>query len=145
VDRRCSVCNHPSQAEIDRGLLAGLPYRPLAARYGLSPSALSRHTRHLRQEMALQEHRARQAQQQVLLDHLDLLSTRLDRLYHTAADFRSLHVALGCLRESIRLLSLQERFRLSLDPHSRTENSALRGTGLLMPSPLMGEGQGGGE
>jgi hypothetical protein len=45
------------------------------------------------------------------------LSTRLDRLYHTATDFRSLHTALGCLRESIRLLSLQERLGLSLRDH----------------------------
>ena len=115
MDQRCSVCNHPSRAEIDRALLAGFSYRPLTAQYGLSPSALSRHTRHLKQELAIQEYRAHQAQQQALLDHLELLSVRLDRLYHTAADSRSLHVALGCLRESIRLLSLQERFRLSLN------------------------------
>ena len=145
MNKRCSVCTHPSRAEIDRALLAGLPYRPLAARYGLSPSALSRHTCHLNQKLALQEHRAHQAGQQALLDHLDLLSSRLDRLYHTAADFRSRNKALGCLRESIRLLSLQERFRLSLDPHPRTENSALRGARSFNSLPLEGEGQGGGE
>ena len=117
MNKRCSVCTHPSRAEIDRGLLTGVPYRPLAAQYGLSPSALSRHTRHLKQEQTLQEHQARQAHQQDLLDHLDLLSSRLDRLFHTAADFRSRNKALGCLRESIRLLSLQERFRLSLRDH----------------------------
>ena len=114
MNKRCSVCNHPSRAEIDRSLLTGVPRRALAARYGLSTAALSRHTHHLRQEVALQEHRAYQAGQQALLDHLDLLSTRLDRLYHTATDFRSLHVALSCLRESIRLLSLHERLRLSI-------------------------------
>ena len=111
MNKRCTVCNHPSRAEIDRGLLSGVSYRSLTAQYGLSPAALSRHTRHLQQQLALQEHHALQAQQQALLDHLDLLSARLDRLFHTAADSRSLHVALGCLRESIRLLSLQERFR----------------------------------
>ena len=111
MDKRCTVCNHASRAEIDRALLAGFSYRSLAAQYGLSPSAFSRHTRHLQQQLALQEHHALQAQQQALLDHLDLLSVRLDRLFHTATDFHSLHVALGCLRESIRLLSLQERFR----------------------------------
>jgi hypothetical protein len=145
MNKRCSVCTHPSRAAIDRALLAGLSRRPLAAQYGLSTAALSRHTHHLRQQLTLQENRFHQAQQQALLDHLDLLSTRLDRLYHTAADFRALHVALGCLRESIRLLSLQERFRLSLDSHLKTENSPLRGAGLLMPSPWRGECQGGGE
>jgi len=114
MNKRCSVCNHASRADIDRALLHGMRLRPLAARYGLSPSALSRHTRHLKRQLALQEHRDHQAGHQALLDHLDLLSSRLDRLYHTAADFRSRNKALGCLRESIRLLSLQERFRQGL-------------------------------
>ncbi len=112
MNQRCSICNHPSRDEIDQALLTWVTYRPLAAQYGLSPSALSRH---LKQQLALQENHAHQAQQQALLDHLDLLSLRLDRLFHTAKDSRSLHVALGCVRESIRLLSLQERFRLPLN------------------------------
>ena len=41
--KRCSVCFHPSQAEIDRGLLAAVPYRTLAGQFDLSPSALCRH------------------------------------------------------------------------------------------------------
>ncbi|MHB8066630.1 MAG: hypothetical protein ACYDIC_01880 [Desulfobaccales bacterium] len=114
MNKRCSICNHPSRAEIDRGLLAGVPYRPLAAQHGLSPSSLSRHLRHLQQEITLEEHQAQQAQQQAVLEQLELLSIRLDRLFHNATDFHALHVALGCLRESIRLLSLQERFRHSL-------------------------------
>ena len=116
MNKRCSVCTHPSRAEIDRGLMAGMAYRALAARYGLSPAALSRHTHHLKRQLALQEHRAHFDRQQALLDHLDLLSTRLDRLYHSAADFNSFYVALGCLRESIRLHSLKDRLRLTLPP-----------------------------
>jgi hypothetical protein len=116
MNTRCSVCTHPSRAEIDRGLMAGIAYRPLAAQFGLSPAALSRHTHHLKRQLALQEHRANFDRQQALLDHLDLLSSRLDRLFHTASEFHSLFVALGCLRESIRLLSLQDRLRLTLPP-----------------------------
>jgi hypothetical protein len=37
MNKRCSVCNYPSRAEIDRGLLAGVPYRPLAAQHGFPP------------------------------------------------------------------------------------------------------------
>jgi hypothetical protein len=117
MDKRCSVCNHPSCAQIDRRLLAGFPYRPLAAQYGLSPAALSRHTRHLKQQLAVRQYEAQQAQRQALLEQLELLSIRLDRLFHTATDFRSLYVALGCLRESIRLLSLQERLHLPPGDH----------------------------
>jgi len=114
MNKRCSVCTHPALPEIDRALMSGMPLRSLAARYSLSPSALSRHTKHLKRQRALHKHQARQAQQQAILEHLELLSARLDRLYHTAADLRSLNVALGCLRESVRLLSLHERFRHSL-------------------------------
>jgi transposase-like protein len=53
----CNVCHHPSRAEIARGLLNGVSYRALATQYGLSPSALSRHSRQLKQQLALQEHR----------------------------------------------------------------------------------------
>ena len=42
---RCTVSNHPSRPEIDRGLIDGVPLRTLAAAHGLSPSALFRHTR----------------------------------------------------------------------------------------------------
>jgi hypothetical protein len=119
MNKRCTVCNHPSRAEIDRGLMAGVAYRDLAAQFGLSPAALSRHTHHLKRQLALQEHRANFDRQQAFLDHLDLLSTRLDRLFHTALDFNSFYVALGCLRESIRLhlqKNLQDRLRLTLPP-----------------------------
>jgi hypothetical protein len=47
MSSRCTVCTHDSREEIDRALLAGVPYRTLAARYALSPSSLCRHTRHL--------------------------------------------------------------------------------------------------
>ena len=42
MDNRCTVCTHPSLAEIDQALLQGLPLRPLGAQYGLSSSALRR-------------------------------------------------------------------------------------------------------
>ena len=56
MNKCCTVCNHPSRAEIDRGLMAGVSYRGLAAQHGLSPSALSRHTHHLKRQLAFQEH-----------------------------------------------------------------------------------------
>ena len=41
--KRGSVFSHPSQAEIDQGLLATVPYRPLAGQFEISPSVLCRH------------------------------------------------------------------------------------------------------
>ncbi len=112
--KRCSICNHPSRPEIDRGLMARVPYRTLAEQFGLSPSALCRHSRHLSSQLDLQRRREDQSHQAALLDRLDLLNSRLDRLFNSAAEYRSLYVALGCIREAVRLLSLQERFRHGL-------------------------------
>ncbi|MGA9754146.1 MAG: hypothetical protein WBV23_03300, partial [Desulfobaccales bacterium] len=112
---RCSVCSHPSRPEIDRGLMQGVPYRSLAAQFGLSPSALCRHTKHLARHLDFQQRQADQSRQAALLEKLDLLDVRLDRLFNSALDLRSLNVALGCIRESLRLHAQQnllERCRL---------------------------------
>jgi len=112
MSNRCSVCAHPSLADIDRDLEAGVPYRALAAQNGLSRSALQRHLKHLARRLAQERWHAHLAHQAALLEKLETLEVRLDRLFHTASDFRLPHVALGCLRESLRLLSLKEKLRL---------------------------------
>jgi hypothetical protein len=115
--KRCSVCNHPSRLQIDHGLVTGVPYRNLAGQFGLSPSALCRHRKHLARASEAQRRQEDHSYQAAVLDRLDLLSVRLDRLFNAATgDYRSPFVALGCIRESIRLLSLQERVRHGLGP-----------------------------
>lgn len=44
--RRCSICHHVQRDEIDAALVEGMPYRKIAARWGVSSAALSRHLRH---------------------------------------------------------------------------------------------------
>jgi hypothetical protein len=114
MDNRCTVCKHPSLPEIDQALLQGLPLRALAGQYGLSSSALSRHLKHLRQALANVADQDRQAHQVALLDEVDLLKVRLNRLFLKAEETHSFHVSLGCLQESVRLLALQEKIRHSL-------------------------------
>ena len=114
MDQRCTVCNHASLAEIDQALMDGLPLRPLGAQFGLSSSALSRHLKHLRRALAAHDDREHLAHQAVLLDELDLQKVRLNRLFRKAEDLHSLHISLGCIQESIRLLALQEKIRHSL-------------------------------
>jgi hypothetical protein len=104
--KRCSVCSHPSRPEIDLGLMHRVPYRSLAGQFGLSPSALSRHVKHLARQRHLQPRLDDQSHQAALLE------TRLDRLFNSAHNHHSLNVALGCIRQSLRLLSLLARSRL---------------------------------
>ena len=115
--QRCSVCSHSSRPEIDRGLMQGVPYRSLAGQFGLSPSALCRHTKHLARHLDWEQRRQDASRQDALLEQLELLDTRLNRLFNSALDLRSLNVALGCIRESLRLHSqknLLERSRLGV-------------------------------
>jgi hypothetical protein len=111
----CTVCHHPSLPEIDRALLAGMSLRPLAALYGLSPSALSRHTRHLRRHLESQHHQAQQAKLAATLDELELLQTRLNRLFRKSEESQSLHISLGCLQESLRVLALRTKLSHALE------------------------------
>jgi hypothetical protein len=114
MDQRCTVCNHAARDDIDQALIQGLPLRPLGAQYGVSSSALSRHLKHLRQALANRDQREYLAHQAALMDELDLLKSRLDRLFRKSEDLHSFHISLGCLQESLRLLALQEKIRHSL-------------------------------
>jgi hypothetical protein len=102
---RCSVCTHPSRREIDHGLVNGVPYRSLGQQFGLSPSALCRHTKHLARHLDWEQRQQEQYRRAAFLEHLELLDTRLNRLFNSALEVRSLNVALGCIRESLRLHS----------------------------------------
>ena len=99
MPKPCSVCSHEKLEEIDRSLLADVPYRTLAAQYGLSASALCRHTKYLaryRQNIQIYEDRKYNL---AMLDKLELIEVRLDRIFKTAENFRSLRVALDCLKD----------------------------------------------
>jgi len=109
--KRCTVCNHHSRPDIDRALMANVSYRLLAREFGLSASALCRHTKHLARALDRQRQEKDQAHHRDVLDKLDLLETRFNRLFHDAHNSHSLRVALECLREYLRLLTLQDQVR----------------------------------
>jgi transposase-like protein len=46
MSRVCGICEHPSRSEIDVSLLEGGTLRDIAARFGVSKSALHRHKQH---------------------------------------------------------------------------------------------------
>jgi hypothetical protein len=113
MDRRCSICTHPALTEIDRALMAGEPLRSLATLYGLSVSALSRHTKHLGRALDAAADEVHQAHHAALLDKLDLFDARLERIFRKAEDRDSLHISLGCVQEALRIFTLREKIRQS--------------------------------
>jgi len=137
---RCTVCNHPSRPEIDRALIDGVPSAPWPPPMASALGPLS-HTRHLRQQLVIQQRQADQSHVSAFLEKLELLEVRLDRLFRKAEESRSLHVSLGCLQESIRILSLREKFRHSLGDRLRGKMSrplAVSGPTCFLSVPLPG-------
>jgi hypothetical protein len=47
MPRTCTICRHPKRHDIEADLRAGLPYRDVARRHGISKDAASRHRRHV--------------------------------------------------------------------------------------------------
>lgn len=43
MPRDCSICGHAERLQIDREIIAGLPYRDISGRFELSKSAVERH------------------------------------------------------------------------------------------------------
>ena len=53
MPRSCSICAHDARAEIDRALVAGEPFRHIAARFHTSTGALQRHKADHRSEKTI--------------------------------------------------------------------------------------------
>lgn len=43
MGRACTICSHEQRVELDRDIIAGLPYRDIAGRFAVSKSAVERH------------------------------------------------------------------------------------------------------
>lgn len=56
-----------------------------------------------------------EAQFHAFLDDLDLLKVRLDRLFRKSEDDHSLHISLGCIQESLKIITLRARLRHLLE------------------------------
>jgi hypothetical protein len=112
MPKPCTVCSHEKLEEIDRALMAGVAYRTLAAQYGLSASAICRHTKHLARYQKNIKDYHEQKYNESMQDKLQLLEHRLGRIFNSAENYRSLRVALECLKEYAKLLALQDKFRV---------------------------------
>ena len=118
---RCSVCKHSNRAEIDQLLVAGESLRSVADRFGLHYSSLSRHKRHISQQIgkvrALQEFSELQQGKSILQQIEDLHTRALDLLVkaENAGDIRT---AIQAIRESRNCLELLGKATGQLTPET---------------------------
>jgi hypothetical protein len=93
------VCCHERRSEIDAALVAGEPYRHIAARFGVSTTALQRHKAdHLPASLVAAQEAQEAANADTLLDRLRDLLDRADSQYTLARGLVAKAVSTGDLR-----------------------------------------------
>ena len=116
MPRTCTICSHPERAAIDRALIAGLPFRHIAAQWDVSTGALQRHKADDLPAMLVQANDADEAAHadDLLAQVRDLQATTL-RLLTTAERTGKLGTAVMAIREARGNLELLARLTQQLD------------------------------
>jgi hypothetical protein len=104
--KRCSVCNHPQVEAIDTALAGGDSVRKTAARFGLSPTAVSRHENHNKHA----EDRINTGQ----IAHIDEEIRKLTRAQNKAKKKRDTNQVLAIARELRNWFVLRQKAELAL-------------------------------
>lgn len=123
---RCSICNHPNRAAIDKALVTrSASMRDVAGQYGVSRSALSRHkTNHLpRLVQAAEVAEAAQAVTSgvALIDELDRLLSRSLAILKAAEETGQLRVALQAIREARETIKICADLAVTAELEERVE------------------------
>ena len=130
MPRLCSVCLHLEREAIDKQLVAGLSYRNLSARYGLSSQALIRHrNEHLPETLVRAYEASEAARAENLLAQLAELRADARRIGQRAEEAEDYRTALAGIRELVRILELTAKITGELDERPQV---------LLVQSPEWG-------
>lgn len=101
MPRTCTVCQHPDRPAIDAALLAGEPFRHIAARTGTSTGALQRHKEeHLPIALVHAKEVEQVAQADDLLAQVRDLQRRTLRILDDAEKAGDRRTALAAIREA---------------------------------------------
>ena len=116
MPRTCTACTHEQRAAIDRALVAGLPFRHIAAQWALSTGALQRHRQqHLPALLAKAQEADDAARADDLLAQLRELQSTTLALLTTAEQAGKLGTALLAVREARGNLELLAKLTQQLD------------------------------
>ncbi len=114
--RGCTVCLHPEREAIDACLVSGRPLREIAGQWGLSSSALHRHSqRHVSAALAAVQAEREAKGAASLLDRVEGLITRTEGLLTAAEQDGKVSAALAAVRELRGLLELLGKASGELD------------------------------
>ena len=119
MPRRCTVCEHPARAAIDRALVGGSgSNRRIASHYGLVETSVRRHAaRHLHLALARAHEAQEMARADDLLGQMRHLQARALAILTAAEGKGDLRTALGAIREARANLELLARIVGELTAH----------------------------
>ncbi len=95
----CSICRHEKTEAISLELLQKVPVRDIAAKYGVSTSALQRHKGHIPKVLAVAEQAQHVAEASSVMQKIIELDRRADEIYKEAKEGEDLALALKALKE----------------------------------------------
>jgi len=108
MPRRCTICDHPKCAEIDRALVGnGTSYRRIAAQFGVAETSLRRHkAEHLPVLLVKAKEAEEVMNADTLLEQVRQLKKRAMALLDGAEKAQDFRTALGAIREARGTLEL---------------------------------------
>jgi hypothetical protein len=111
MPRTCTICRHPQREDIDQGLVASVPYRNLAEKYGTSTATLQRHRPHMRRDLVQVHEAVEVARSERLLDCVRTGEGRAERMYGAAEEImvralsaQDLRTALQAIRTAVDVM-----------------------------------------
>jgi hypothetical protein len=101
MPRRCTICTHSSRPDIDKALIGRQPFRNIAAQYGVSTSALVRHSDdHLPASLVKAQEASEAAQADALLAQVVDLRDKALGVLTKAEGADDLRAAVAAIREA---------------------------------------------
>ena len=123
MPRTCTICAHRRRKAIERALLAGQPFRKLAARFDTSTGALQRHKSEHLSTALLKADRAEQATRgDDLLKKIENLEVDARRIAAKAEKGQDLRTAIVAIRELTRIVELLAKLRGELQQPQQVIN-----------------------
>ncbi len=123
MPRPCSICVHEKRRAIDKALIAGDPYRRIAARFGVTTQALRRHRDNHIAELVAQAAEQKQGED---LAYGGTLTEGVERLRRESAEIcgearsgQDFQTALKAIATQGRLIELQARLCRQLEDGSQ--------------------------
>lgn len=120
--RVCSICTHAGRGEINSALVAGEPFRRIAARFGVTEQAIRRHQAgHLPATLARAQQAKEVARADDLLRQVRGLAAKSIAILNRAEQAGDLKVALSGIREARECVALLLKARGELGPDTAVQ------------------------